>query len=140
MEVVKHALLRDGKDPSIVDPEFDKSLQHRTLQINPSRQTIRRKKIFWSPLSDASLDDDSVWSGAGEVSFDSLRVDQEEFNSLFVYSSSPADAVFADRIATLKQKKAVHIIDAKRSMNGGIMLARTKLEPSAIAKMVANME
>ena len=25
VEVVKHALLRDGKDPSIVDPDFEKS-------------------------------------------------------------------------------------------------------------------
>ena len=70
---------------------------------------------------------------------DQLKYDTKEFENLFTESANPADkkkkaASAGDKAK--QQKKSVQVIEGKRSMNGGIILARLKMGYSQIADMV----
>ena len=151
---VTNALIRDGLDGSIMELDPEKSVAYqkamstrkvkkkKTPSKAPKKPKVRRKKIFWSPIEESKIDDNSLWSMIkGSFDFESLKIDQDEFESLFTDSSDPAakKQAVADKPAASKQKKSVQVIDAKRGMNGGIILARLKIEFSALAEMVNNM-
>ncbi|KAL7551802.1 hypothetical protein ACHAWF_014998 [Thalassiosira exigua] len=160
MGAVKNALQRDGLDPSIMDLDPEKSVEYqramasgkgkvkkkktkKVLSKDPKKPKVRRKKLFWSPIEESKIDDNSLWSMVkGTFNFDSLNVDQDEFQNLFTDTSNPADKkkVASDKPAASKQKKSVQVIDAKRGMNGGIILARIKSEFSVLAEMVTEMD
>ena len=163
MGAVKNALTRDGHDPSIMDLDPEKSLEYQKAMASgkdkkketkkkkksplklPSikKPKVRRKKIFWSPIEESKIDDNSLWSMVkGTFDFESLKVDQDEFQSLFTDTSNPADKKKAasEKSAASKQKKSVQVIDAKRGMNGGIILARIKIEFDVLAEMVTEMD
>ncbi len=156
MGAVKNAMTRDGLDPTIMDLDHDKSVEYQKAMASqkgkkkkvkkkaskePKKPKVRRKKIFWSPIEESKVDDNSLWSMIkGSYNFDSLKVDQDEFESLFTDTSKPGEKKKeAAKPAAAKQKKSVQVIDAKRGMNGGIILARLKMEFSAVADMVAEM-
>lgn len=157
MGAVKNAMTRDGLDPSILDLDHDKSEEYqkamasqkgekkkvvkKSVSKEPKKPKVRRKKIFWSPIEESKVDDNSLWSMIkGSYDFDSLKVDQAEFESLFTDTSKPGDKdKEAAKPSAAKQKKSVQVIDAKRGMNGGIILARLKIDFSVLAEMVAGM-
>jgi len=115
----------------------------KTQVKEPKKPKVRRKKIYWSPIEESKIDDNSIWSMIkGSFDFESMKIDQDEFESLFTDTSDPKakKKVAADKPAASKQKKSVQVIDAKRGMNGGIILARLKIEFSALADMVNNMD
>lgn len=151
---MQNAMQRDGMDPSIMDLDPDKSVEYQKALATrkksalkkktkePKKPKVRRKKIYWSPIEESKIDDNSLWSMIkGSFQFDSLKFDQDEFESLFTDSSNPADKKKAsnDKTSTSKQKKSVQVIDAKRGMNGGIILARLKVDFPILAQMVDNM-
>ncbi len=156
MGAVQNAMQRDGLDPSIMDLDPEKSVEYQKAMANrkvkiknkktqakeSKKPKVRRKKIYWSPIEESKIDDNSIWSMIkGSFDFESLKIDQDEFESLFTDSSDPkakkTEAV--DKPSASKQKKSVQVIDAKRGMNGGIILARLKIEFSVLADMVNNM-
>ena len=157
MGAVQNALQRDGHDPSIMDLNPEKSVEYqkamssrkskkktkkKTPKKDPKKPKVRRKKIFWSPIEESKINDNSMWSMIkGSYDFDSLKVDQDEFASLFTDTSNPADKKKAtkEKPNESKQKKSVQVIDAKRGMNGGIILARIKIEFPLLAEMVTKM-
>ena len=159
MGAVKNAMTRDGLDPAIMDLDHDKSVEYQMAMASqkgkkkkkkagkkkvtkdPKKPKVRRKKIFWSAIEESKVDDNSLWSMIkGSYDFESLKVDQAEFESLFTDTSKPGEKKKeAAKPAAAKQKKSVQVIDAKRGMNGGIILARLKIEFSAIADMVSGM-
>ena len=158
MGAVKNAMTRDGLDPTIMDLDHDKSVEYqkamasqkpkkkkvvrkKVTKAEPKKPKVRRKKIFWSPIEESKVDDNSLWSMIkGSYDFESLKVDQAEFESLFTDTSKPGDKKKEiAKPAASKQKKSVQVIDAKRGMNGGIILARLKIEFSALADMVSEM-
>jgi len=155
MGAVKNAMTRDGLDPTIMDLDPDKSVEYQKAMASqkgkkkvkkkvskePKKPKVRRKKIFWSPIEESKVDDNSLWSMIkGSYNFDSLKVDQAEFESLFTDTSKPGEKKKETaKPAASKQKKSVQVIDAKRGMNGGIILARLKMAFSALADMVAEM-
>jgi hypothetical protein len=169
MGAVKNAFQRDGLDPSIMDLDPEKSVASQlgkgkeinvtdesqtneerkkkstevtTTTTKPQKPNVRRKKIFWSPIEESKIDDNSLWSMIkGKFDFDSLKFDQDEFESLFTDTSNSADKkkVVSDKPREVKQKKSVQVIDAKRGMNGGIILARIKVGYEVLAKMVIDM-
>merc|ERR1711862_372009 len=62
---VKNALVRDGKDPAVMDLDPEKSLKS---QINGGskkkkgkksqpKKKVRRKKIYWTPIETSELDE-----------------------------------------------------------------------------------
>ena len=74
-----------------------------------------------------------------------LKYDASEFENLFTETMDPAEKKKkaaakrgADRSG--KPKKSVQVIEGKRGMNGGIILARLKISFDKIAKMVDLME
>jgi hypothetical protein len=154
MGAVKNSLQRDGLDPSIMDLSPEKSVASQLKKdeesINnesgdkkqPQKPNVRRKKIYWSPIEESKIDDNSLWSMIkGKFDFESLKVDQDEFESLFTDTSNSADKkkIVLEKPKESKQKKSVQVIDAKRGMNGGIILARIKIEYAALAEMVSDM-
>lgn len=152
---VQNAMQRDSMDPSIMDLDPEKSVEYQKALASrkkaalkkkstrePKKPKVRRKKIYWSPIEESKIDDNSLWSMIkGSVKFDSLKFDQDEFESLFTDSSNPADKKKAadDKSTASKQKKSVQVIDAKRGMNGGIILARLKIDFPTLAQMVDSM-
>lgn len=159
MGAVQNAMQRDGLDPAIMDLDPEKSIEYQKAMASgkgnakkkskrkpsvkePKKPKVRRKKIFWSPIEETKIDDNSLWAQIkGTFDFDSLKVDQDEFASLFTDTSNPADKkkVVNDKPKETKQKKSVQVIDAKRGMNGGIILARIKIDFSVLADMVTEM-
>jgi hypothetical protein len=156
MGAVQNAMSRDGLDPSITEFDPEKSLEcqnalafgkgkkmEKMMPSNePKKPKVKRKKIYWSPIEESRIDDNSLWSMIkGTIDFESLNVDQVEFESLFTDTSNSAvgKQVPHDKPGEPKQKKSVQAIDAKRGMNGGIVLARIKIEFTILADMVTDM-
>lgn len=147
---VKNAMQRDEKDPSIMDLDPDKSVAFqlsqksgRLIHRKKEKKRVRRKKIYWTPIDPGKVNEESIWSMVrGSVEMDKLKYDQKEFENLFTESSNPADRkkAAARKDKSKQQKKAVQVIDGKRSMNGGIILARLKMKYSTIAEMVDVMD
>lgn len=156
MGAIQNALQRDGLDPSIMDLDPDKSLEYQNAMAKtetkkegkeahvkePAKPNLRRKKFFWSTIEKSKIDNDSMWSMIqGTCTFDSLKVDQNEFESLFTDKSNSADQkqIANDSLKLKSKKKSVQVIDAKRGMNGGIVLASIKVNFSVLAEMVTKM-
>ena len=141
---VKNALGRDGKDPSIMDLDPEKSpLSQRKKKKTvkkivkakiEKKLKVRRKKIYWNEMETSSITHDSIWSKIqGMVNMESLKYDTTEFDRLFTETVDPtakkkkSDSGNASSSES-KSKKSVQVIDAKRGMNGGIILARIKMD------------
>jgi hypothetical protein len=155
---VKNAVQRDGKDASIMDLDQDKSIAFQLAKKKSAaggggsaraagggrkkaKKKVRRKKIYWTPIDPKRVVEGSLWSMVkGVVDMEKLAYDQSEFESLFTESTNPADKkkkeVKPGAASSSGKKKNVQVIDGKRSMNGGIILARLKLPYSKIADMV----
>ena len=141
---VKNALGRDGKDPSIMDLDPEKSLLSQRKKKKTVKKIVkakiekklkvRRKKIYWNEMETSSITHDSIWSKIqGMVNMESLKYDTTEFDRLFTETVDPtakkkkSDSGNASSSES-KPKKSVQVIDAKRGMNGGIILARIKMD------------
>ncbi|KAL3945643.1 MAG: hypothetical protein SGBAC_000299 [Bacillariaceae sp.] len=144
---VKNAFERDGKDPSVLDLDPDKSVAYQLKESAASKRSsakkkkrVRRKKIYWNPIDPGKLNENSMWNIVrGAVNMNKLNYDQKEFEELFTESADPKDAKKAKK-KEKSVKKLVQVIDPKRSMNGGIILARLKIDYSKIADIVNRME
>jgi hypothetical protein len=107
---------------------------------NAAKKNVRRKKIFWNPINPGELREDSLWSLVkGKVQMDSLKYDVREFEDLFTESPDTAKAKMIKTEKRVETKKSVQVIDGKRSMNGGIILKRLRIEYKALAEMVESM-
>jgi hypothetical protein len=78
----------------------------------------------------------------GMVNLEKLDYDANEFESLFTESLDPSQKK-ADlqkrQTDGSKQKKSVQVIDGKRGMNGGIILARLKMNFKEMAHIIDYM-
>ncbi|GKY91382.1 hypothetical protein MPSEU_000110500 [Mayamaea pseudoterrestris] len=147
---VKNAVTRDGKDPAVLDldPQLSLEMQmptgRRTSSSQKAKKLVRRKKIFWKPIDPRHIKDDSLWSlvkDMDSLKMSSLKYDEKEFADLFTQSTEPgAQAQRKAPSTPTKMKKAVQVIDGKRSMNGGIVLLRLKMDCNKIAQLVDSME
>jgi hypothetical protein len=149
---VKNAMERDGKDPSIMDLDPEKSVAFQLAKKKgggggsrpvrkKAKKRVRRKKIYWTPIDPKKVVEGSLWSIVkGEIDMEKLSYDETEFESLFTESTNPADktkkAAASGASSSSKKKEDVQLIDGKRSMNGGISLARLKMSYAKIAEMV----
>lgn len=112
----------------------------RVMHRKKEKKRVRRKKIYWTPIDPGKVNEDSIWSMVrGSVVMDNLKYDPKEFENLFTESTNPADkkkAAASSGDKSKQPKKSVQVIDGKRSMNGGIILSRIKMEYRQIAQMV----
>ena len=150
-DVVKNALVRDGKDPAIsdFDPTMSVEFQLKKLKSNFSerptakrkkKKKIKRKKIYWNPIDPKKLKDDSLWNIVRDnIAMGNLDYDQKEFEELFIESAEAGTKQKKNRPAKKEAKKAVQAIDPKRSMNGGIVLSTIKTDREKIAEFVDKM-
>ena len=147
---VKNAMQRDGADPLVLDFDLEKSVDYQVAMVSrkskkkpPAKEPkVRRKKIHWNTIEESNSDTKSLWSMTkGSCDFDTLKVDQSEFLTLFTNNPNPADKKNAtkEKSKKPKERKSVQVIDAKRGMNGGIVLARVKPDFSVLAEMVTRM-
>lgn len=121
----------------------------RSVWKNPwasSKPTIRRKKIFWRPIDPRHIKENSLWSLVQSRSISLLSFDSTEFNELFTepIAHSNQQQRNKNKISSIvaikpKPKRAVQVINVKRSMNGGIVLARLRLDYEKIATIIGNM-
>ena len=150
-DAVKNALVRDGKDPSIIDLDPTKSVEYQlkkksksTLSahepvVKKKKKKVRRKKIYWNPIDSSKLKKDSLWNIVRDnVAMGNLDYDQKEFEELFT-ESAEAGAQKKKKTPKKEAKKLVQAIDAKRSMNGGIVLSRIKTDHKKVAEYVDRM-
>jgi hypothetical protein len=145
---IKNAIERDGKDASIMDLDPSKSIASQRKSSNGRRERrssvakkprVRRKKIYWNPIEPGQIKENSLWSLVRDrVRMKNLTYDVKEFEDLFTESADPAANKPKKKEAT-KAKKSVQVIDGKRSMNGGIVLLRLKIDYGKIARMVNKM-
>ena len=149
-DAVKNALVRDGKDPSIIDLDPNKSVAFQMKEkSNPSaekaivkkkKKKVRRKKIYWNPIDPNKLQKDSLWNIVRDhVAMKNLSYDQKEFEELFI-ESAESTALKKKKAPQKEAKKLVQAIDPKRSMNGGIVLSRLKTDRKKVAEYVDKME
>ena len=151
---VKNALVRDGKDPGIIDLDPNKSFaanMDRGVKAILSKSTtkqkkpkVRRKKIYWNSLDDSRIVEGSIWSLVqDDMPLEKLQYDIKEFESLFTEITSSDKSKPHREDSTPKhakeQKKSTQVIEGKRGMNGGIVLARIKHDFADLAVMVDNM-
>jgi hypothetical protein len=148
-DAVKNALVRDGKDPEIMDFDPNKSVAFQMKQkktevvgkkSTKKKRKVRRKKIYWNPIDPGKIKEDSMWNIVRDyVAMDKLNYDHKEFEELFTESADPTDQK-KKKTPQNEVKKLVQVIDPKRSMNGGIVLARMKTDHKKIAEYVDRME
>jgi hypothetical protein len=144
---VKNAVERDGKNPAVLDLDPNKSVAFQMKKSSPAnkkpakkKKRVRRKKIYWNPIDPGKLKEDSIWNIVrGAVVMDKLHYDVKEFEDLFTESADPADKKKKEKDPNKAVKKLVQVIDPKRSMNGGIVLARLKTPYSKIAEFMNRM-
>eukprot|EP00548_Thalassiothrix_antarctica_P010293 CAMPEP_0194159890 /NCGR_PEP_ID=MMETSP0152-20130528/78086_1 /TAXON_ID=1049557 /ORGANISM="Thalassiothrix antarctica, Strain L6-D1" /LENGTH=1362 /DNA_ID=CAMNT_0038869519 /DNA_START=72 /DNA_END=4160 /DNA_ORIENTATION=+ len=100
----------------------------------------RRKKIHLSSIDPEKIMAGSLWhSTKDSVDFEQLDYDATEFETLFTESKREIIKVRRNQSA-LRKKNYAPIIDVKRSMNGGISLARVKMSYNKIADIVDTLE
>jgi hypothetical protein len=139
-----------NKLSQIMDLDPDKSVAFqlrqksgRGMHRKKEKKRVRRKKIYWTPIDPGKVNEESIWSMVrGSVVMDKLKYDPKEFENLFTESTNPADkkkAAASSGDKSKQAKKSVQVIEGKRSMNGGIILARLKMEYPQIAEMVDAM-
>jgi hypothetical protein len=145
---VKNAMERDGKNAAVLDLDPNKSVAFQMKKKGGAnkkpakkKKRVRRKKIYWNPIDPGKLKKDSMWSIVrGSIIMDKLNYDPKEFEDLFTESADPADKKKKSKSGGDKgPKKLVQVLDGKRSMNGGICLARMKVDYSKIAVHVNKM-
>jgi len=155
-DAARNALQRDGKDPAIIDFDPEKSL---ASQLNggkkkgktkkdkkkgkkgPAKPKVRRKKIYWTKIEVKDIAEDSLWHFVQDVAIGKLKYNPKEFEDLFIEEISkkkvePKKAGGGEK----KEKKAFQVIEGKRCMNGGIILARLKVPIDEVAKQVDMMD
>jgi hypothetical protein len=142
-DAVKNAVERDGKNPVVLDLDPNKSVAFQMKKkggankspVKKKKKRVRRKKIYWNPVDPGKLKEDSMWSiMRGSIVMDKLNYDVKEFEDLFTESADPADQ--KKKPEKKAAKKTIQVIDGKRSMNGGIILARLKMDYKRTAEIV----
>jgi hypothetical protein len=144
-DAVKNAVERDGKNPVVLDLDPNKSVAFQMQKKGDANKTpvkkkkrVRRKKIYWNPVDPGKLKEDSMWSiMRGSIIMDKLNYDVKEFEDLFTESTDPADQKKKPEKKSVK--KTIQVIDGKRSMNGGIILARLKMDYKRTAEIVERL-
>lgn len=156
LPAIKQALMKEDKDPSIIDMDPEKPLDQQ--QAKPPKDAkkpeksnagpkVARKRLHWNKIDESKLNEKSFWNQAkGEhasLQLVGLDIDNEEFASLFTSQVNKSAAPKKDVTADAKKspgKQKVQLIDGRRRMNGSILLTKFKVDYKLLAKQVDNME
>jgi hypothetical protein len=167
MDVVKHAMTKDGNDPSVMDgdhnspvglalkddPKYEKyfkmlkfgikmdqvkhAMERDGLDEPKEKPTHRRARLHWKTLQ--KVRSNSLWAKLEQDQMlNEIDIDEKEFRELFQADLAP---VVTPKGLGVNRKRgaAVRVIDAKRANNGGIILARLKMTHDDMADAVDRM-
>jgi hypothetical protein len=127
LTAVQNSMIRDGVEPSLFMQEPEKRCQKK-------KDPFRRTRLHWTPVDNYSRD--SIWYQINNDSeFQSIPIDEDEFQSLFQVKVQPASNVVSRTKENLNDG-IVKVIDAKRANNGGIILASLRMNFEEIATAV----
>ena len=153
----KNAMVKDGlanSDTYIMDLDPTKSYASQvsagaggaeagtaSISKSPKAPKSRRKKLDWKPIQQTTIDKNSIWGELAANNGDhEFELDMHEFDSLFVSRVSPTTkdkkGGAGNKEVTTKKKASVQVIDGKRAMNGGIVLARLKVPFTDVAAAI----
>ena len=146
---VKNALQRDGHDPEIMDLDHNKSvssqLDTRKGEQKPlimkKKPKVNRKKVYWTEVE---AREGTIWSLLKKTDeMKDIKHDNNEFESLFTQTIDPDTTKTKKQCSQGSSKsnsaKSVKVIDAKRGMNGDIILRKLKVDPFEMANMVEHL-
>lgn len=134
-----------------LDPEKSLSSQKgaavgksKTVVKPKKKKPIKRKKIYWDTVDESKVNEESIWgliTAEGDITMEKLEFDTKEFEDLFTDQGKPVAKKQASGGSKKQkdQKKSVSMIDGKRAMNGGIILARIKVSFDEVATRVNQM-
>ena len=125
-----------------VDFQLKKKKEGGKITKKEKKLKVRRKKIYWNALDKSKVNKDSLWGKIkGLIGMEKLEIDTTEFESLFTETLDPTQKKkkTASEKNASKQKKSVQVIEGKRGMNGGIILARLKMDFAELARIVDHM-
>jgi len=98
LEAVKHSVIRDGLDPSVMDENQPKkpvssanvigsaaAAMKAAFQIQKkTKDTVRRMRIHWETMNHASVPVNSVWAMVNaDPDVEEIQIDETEFKALF---------------------------------------------------------
>jgi len=155
-EAVKHAMARDGLDPTIIDgdPDLPAVIPDKTAKSKsaPKNKSRRRTRLHWDTTRE-EVKSGSVWALVQEDK--DITIDESEIKHLFEAKQNSNCQLETDgcmegkgakqnngpkrRVNKMKQV-SVKVIDQKRANNGGIVLARIKISFDEIARVIDKME
>jgi len=153
---VMQAMVKDGKDATILELDPEKSLasQRKTKsdvkQLNgktPKEKTanVSRKRLFWNSIDESNLRG-SLWAqpqSERTLSLKGLDYDEDEFASLFTsigtLKATESKAVVAPGRQAKSKQKRIQLIDSRRQMNGSILLAKYKHDYVVLARKVNHL-
>ena len=145
MDAVKHAMVRDGLDESVMDGDHNAPAPSESVATTKSRtrglkkDTHRRTRLHWGAMDE--VNSNSVWALVdGDRDVEGLDIDEEEFAQLFQEEIVKGEPKKGGAGGSGGQKDAVKVIDPKRANNGGIILARLKMSYDEMAKVVDTID
>ena len=119
LPAVKQALVKEGKDPNIIDMDPDKPLsqQQQSKQIatkKPAKANngpkVARKRLHWNKIDESKLNEKSFWNQAKDehasLQLVGLDIDNEEFASLFTSQVNKTAAPKKDPSADVKKSSS----------------------------------
>jgi hypothetical protein len=162
MDAVKHAIIRDGLDPT----EFDGGHTRQTdtgphsattnsiggaaaamkaaLHIQQkAKDTVRRMRIHWETMNNSAVPVNSVWAMLNsDPDVEEIDIDETEFKALFQADNNESKLCSRNgKFGLASEQKAgvVKVIDTKRANNGGIILARMKMGFDEVANAIEKL-
>ena len=141
MDAVKHAMLRDGLDCSVMDQDRNLPVGNKKAQgVQPTepeeKDSHRRARLHWKTLR--KVTSNSLWARLDQdISMENIEIDEHEFQELFQVEKGEAiQKKSASTSAATARATSVRVIDGKRANNGGIILARLKMSHDEMADAV----
>jgi len=142
MEAVKHAMERDGLNSHVMDQDHnlpaDSNMDNKD-EGPKEKDSHRRSRLHWKPIREVRRN--SLWAKIDEeIDPDNIEIDEEEFAELFQAEiETDVDQAKKTKARSPRKGAAVRVIDPKRANNGGIILARLKLDHDEMADVVDRM-
>ncbi|KAL7564532.1 hypothetical protein ACA910_017686 [Epithemia clementina (nom. ined.)] len=141
MDAVKHAMLRDGLDCTVMDqdhnlPVGNKRSSEAETDEPQEKDSHRRARLHWKTLR--KVTSNSLWARLDQdISLENIEIDENEFQELFqVEKGEEGLKACASNANANSRSTTVRVIDGKRANNGGIILARLKMSHDEMADAV----
>jgi Formin Homology 2 Domain/Subunit CCDC53 of WASH complex len=150
-EAVKAKMSQEGANPIYLDKDPDELIpldDKKKASVSAASKApspvakkepkVRKKRLHWRALDASKVGRDSLWADNDGTD---IFLDEAEFNQLFVESGDePKVQEKPNKPAAEQKKQRINLIDMKRGQNGGIALARIRLEFEEVKQKIMVMD